>query len=120
MLTDLLHQRLTAAGIPIITVAYNAGVYRVDYDASATTQQRIQGDAMVAAFDPVAEQATLDAERDTRRELAGAIQAELDYLETTIPGIGGMNTAQVRSTVERLAKENRNIIKLLVYLSSHL
>jgi NCAIR mutase (PurE)-related protein len=97
-------------------VAYNAGVYRVDYDASATAQQRTQGDAMAADFDPAAEQAALDAERDTRRGLAGAIQAELDYLEATIPGVDAMTAAQVRSVVKRLAQENLSILKLLRYV----
>jgi NCAIR mutase (PurE)-related protein len=116
MLTDLLHQRLLAAGIPVITVAYNAGVYRVDYADSATAQQRIDGDAIAAAFDPIAEQAALDAERDTRRGLAGAIQAELDYLEATIPGIDAMTAAQVRAVVKRLAQENLSVLKLLRYV----
>jgi NCAIR mutase (PurE)-related protein len=116
MLINILHQRLLDAGIPIVGVSGNGQPYRVDYADSATAQQRTQGDAMAAAFNPAAEQAALDAERDTRRGLAGAIQAELDYLEATIPSIDAMTAAQVRAVVKRLAQENLSILKLLRYV----
>lgn len=44
-------------------------------------------------------------------------QAEIDYLDTTIPTIDAMTAAQVRSVVKRLALENRQIIKALVRLA---
>jgi hypothetical protein len=60
-----LDSMLRAAGIPIDGVSGSQGSVRVDYQASATTQQRTDGDAIVAAFDwSGAADATYAAQRE--------------------------------------------------------
>lgn len=54
------------------------------------------------------------------RAFIAAAQAELDYLDTTIPLIDSMTAVQVRSVVERLARENREIIRALLYVARRL
>lgn len=53
---------------------------------------------------------------DIKGMLATA-QAEIDYLDTTIPTIDAMTATQVRSVVKRLSQENRQIIKALIRLA---
>lgn len=53
---------------------------------------------------------------DIKGMLATA-QAEIDYLDTTIPTVDAMTAAQVRTVVKRLAQENRQIIKALIRLA---
>lgn len=48
----ILDEQLKAAGIPIISVRNNKGIYSVVYDESATKDQITQGDQIVASFDP--------------------------------------------------------------------
>jgi hypothetical protein len=57
--TARLDEALRAAGIPIDGVSQVAGVFSVQYAASATAQNRTDGAAIVAAFD--ASQAATDA-----------------------------------------------------------
>lgn len=45
---------------------------------------------------------------------------EIAYLDSTIPNIDTMTAVQVRDVVKRLAQENRQIIKALLYLARHL
>lgn len=49
----------------------------------------------------------------TLRDIA---DSEIDWLNTTIPTIGSMNVSQALATIERLARENRALIKALKYL----
>lgn len=62
MITDvgLLDQKLKAAGIPIAGISKSNGAYVVQFLPEATQQQRNQANAIVASFDPVAEQANLE------------------------------------------------------------
>lgn len=70
MTVAILDYQLRAVGIPIEGVADNGdGTYRVDFLPSATPQQQTDAAAIVAAFDPIAEQAILDA-IEANRQLA--------------------------------------------------
>jgi len=51
----IIDETLRAVGIPIVGVQNRRGVITVQYDPAATTQQRVQGDALVAAWDDAAE-----------------------------------------------------------------
>ena len=47
-------------------------------------------------------------------------QNELDYLDVTIPAIPAMTVTEVRDVVERMARENRAVIRALIYLARDL
>lgn len=61
-----------------------------------------------------------DERTDTTQAFIDQAQAELTYLDATIPAIDAMTVAQVRDVVKRLAQENRAIIKALLYLAKRL
>lgn len=117
---QLLRIKLLAAGIPVIGVSGNEPPYRVDFTSEVTQQQRESAAAIVAAFDPIAEQAAEDAEHSNRKTVATQLETELAWLDTNIPLIDGMTATQVRSVVKRLAQESRGIIQILVWLEKHL
>lgn len=49
--------------------------------------------------------------------MVATAQAEIDYLEATIPTMDTMTVAQVRTVVKRLSQENKGIIKALIRLA---
>lgn len=48
---EILTQRILAESIPIIGLSYDGGVARIDFDPSATLQQRVRANQIVTAFD---------------------------------------------------------------------
>jgi hypothetical protein len=57
-----------------------------------------------------------DSHRDKMEDLLGAAEAELEWLDENIPLIGTMNAVQVRTVVNRLAQENRQMIRAWRYV----
>lgn len=118
---SILRNRLTAAGIPIVGISGNAPPFRVDFAPEATQQQRDAAAAIVAAFDPAAELAALEAavaaERLDLQGLAADIGNELDWITTAIAeidtGLGLVDAAQLaglRAIVKGMLQNQRRIL----------
>lgn len=82
MVAERLDRALRAAAIPILGVSIgdeqNRATWRIDYHPSATAQQRSDGEALRASFDPLA-QTTVDAETADR---AATTAGQKDLLAT--------------------------------------
>ena len=61
-----------------------------------------------------------DTGRDKFDELAGLLTNEIDWLDTTIPLINGMDAAQLQAVIKRLAQENRYILRAWQYVARKL
>lgn len=118
MLIQLLNERLQAAGLPVVSVVDNGdGTYRADLATEATAQQQLQAAAIIAAFDPAAEGAAEAQASADRRGIITELTNEIDWLDGVIPQVDTMTAAQVRGLAKRLAQENRQIIRILVFLA---
>lgn len=117
-----LADQLVAAGVPIETVRRTGGQFEIVYATEATGPQRVQGAAILAAFDASdnAERLRQNAVRSEaatlRDQATTAVQANDAYL-----GLADAATpAQVRAQVKRLTQQNNVIIRRLVQLSERL
>lgn len=112
-----LHDLLIAANVPVVTVRHVGSSFEIVYADNATTQQRTQGNNILAAFDgsEAAEQARVDAlhaERTTLRQQAtSAVSNNLDYLAIAAP-----TALQVRTQTQALTQQINAIIKRLVQI----
>ena len=61
-----------------------------------------------------------DTGRDKFDELAGLLTDEIDWLDTTIPLIDGMDAAQLQTVIKRLAQENRYMLRAWQYVARRL
>ena len=59
-------------------------------------------------------------DRDKFDELAGLLTDEIDWLDTTIPLIDGMDAAQLQAVIKRLAQENRYMLRAWQYATRKL
>lgn len=73
MVAERFDRALRVAGIPIVGVSIGVdadrSTWRIQYDASATAQHRVDGEALRVTFDPFA-QSVLDAEVTDRAAVA--------------------------------------------------
>lgn len=98
------------------------------YRLADLTRDGITSPADWLAANGAEAQALIDAgyvsdEVNERRDFGATIDqinAEIDYLNTTIPAIDTMTAAQVRDVVKRLAQENREILKALRWVARRL
>lgn len=113
-----LHDLLTAAAVPVVTVRQVGGQLEPVYADSATPEQIAEGDAIVAAFDSsdAAEQARQDAKQPEKTTLRNrAAEAVSD--NNTFMALVSPTNAQTLAQVKRLTEQNTAIIRRLVQLS---
>jgi hypothetical protein len=70
-----LDKQIRDAGIPIYGVSAKAGVFTVQYKPNATAQNKIDGDAMAAAFDDTADNTGVDQRKAIIEALAAKIKS---------------------------------------------
>lgn len=103
--------------------AYPAALYDVkEWDGPVpqlpghdpVTGEEIPGDIDPTLADP--DYADKVQQRVDFKALADAVDAEIDWLNATIPNIDTMTALEVRAVVKRLAQENREMMKAWRYV----
>lgn len=113
-----LESALRAVGIPIDGVSGSQGLVRVDYQTSATAQQRTQGAVIVAAFDwAESAQTTWQNQQDraaAKAVLASATDAQAKILRAVamvcLDEINALRAAVTPTLPARTMNQFRNAI----------
>jgi hypothetical protein len=112
---------LRAASIPFVRVSIidaAAHTVRVDYDDTATAQQRVSGGAIVSAFDwsSAADASYVSGRipdlKAVRDQAAAAVSANTTYLAIATP-----TAAQVAAEVKALTQQMNAVIKAISVLA---
>lgn len=111
-----LHSEIEEAQIPIFGVSGSQGAIRIDFEQSATQQQRDQAQVIVNNFD-WSETAQEDWEESKEPDLQSvkdqAVQA-ISNIDSYLAGADSANAAQVREEVKKIDERQKVIIKALL------